>query len=45
MANKRYQEVFQVSRNTASNDLRNLIEKKIIIKIGAEKRGLKYVLR
>ncbi len=45
MTNARYQELFEVSKRTASNDLQLLIEKGLINKIGTTGKGTFYVLQ
>jgi len=45
ITNARYQELFEVSKRTATNDLQLLIEKGLINKIGTTGRGTFYVLQ
>ncbi len=44
IANKEYQVLFGVSRNTASKDLNDLVEKRIVKRAGEGKRGIRYLL-
>ena len=44
ITNREYQDLFNISKRTASADLSDLVEKKVLKKIGRGKRGLKYVL-
>ena len=45
ITNARYQELFEVSKRTATNDLQLLIEKGLINKIGTTGKGTFYVLQ
>jgi ATP-dependent DNA helicase RecG len=45
ITNKEYQELFNISKRTATSDLSDLVEQEIFRKIGRGKRDLKYVLR
>ncbi len=40
-----YQEVFNVSKRTATNDLQSLTQKELIEKIGTTGKGTSYILR
>jgi ATP-dependent DNA helicase RecG len=42
--NIKYQELFDVSKRTATNDLQLLVEKGLITKIGTTGKGTSYVL-
>ena len=44
IANKEYQVLFGVSRNTASKDLNDLVEKRIVKRAGEGKRRIRYLL-
>lgn len=44
ITNKEYQEINACSRNTATNDLRKLIQKKIIKESGKRGAGAFYVI-
>jgi len=45
ISNKDYQDLFNVSRATATRDMRSLVEKEILKSEGKGKRDLKYVLK
>lgn len=45
ITNKEYQELFKVSRITATRDLSELVEKGILMRVGRGKRGTKYVIQ
>lgn len=45
ITNKEYQELFTISKRTATSDLAALVDHGIFRKIGRGKRDLKYVLR
>ena len=45
ITNKEYQELFKVSRITATRDLSELVEKGILMRVGRGKRGIKYVIQ
>jgi len=44
ITNKQYQELFRVSKPTATNDLKELVEKKILLRIGITGKGTSYAL-
>ncbi len=44
IANKEYQEVNDVARTTATEDLSDLVKRGVFIRVGKGKRGLKYIL-
>ncbi|SEW52368.1 ATP-binding protein [Chitinophaga arvensicola] len=45
ISNREYQELFNVSKRTASYDLQLLLEKNLILKIGSTGKGTYYVLQ
>ena len=45
ITNKKYQDLFNVSKRTASYDLQLLLEKDLIAKIGSTGKGTRYVLQ
>lgn len=45
ITNKEYQELFTISKRTATSDLADLVDHEIFRKMGRGKRDLKYVLR
>lgn len=45
ITNKEYQELFKVSKRTATNDLQLLLEKNLILKVGSTGKGTYYTLR
>ncbi|MDR3712357.1 MAG: ATP-binding protein [Puia sp.] len=45
ITNNKYQELFGVSKRTATNDLQLLVEKDLITKIGTTGKGTSYTLR
>lgn len=45
ISNTEYQVLFDISRNTASNDLNGLVEKGIAIWTGEGKRSTRYLLK
>jgi ATP-dependent DNA helicase RecG len=45
ITNKQYQELFNVSKRTASYDLQLLLEKGLIAKVGSTGRGTRYILQ
>lgn len=45
ITNKEYQELFTVSKRTATSDLSDLVNKEIFKKIGKGKRDLRYMLK
>lgn len=45
ITNTQYQELFQVSKRTATNDLQSLIEKQLLLKVGTTGKGTHYVLQ
>jgi len=45
ITNKKYQELNNVSKRTATRDFENLIKKDIIIQIGITGRGTEYTLK
>ena len=45
ITNKEYQELFTISKRTATSDLADLVDHGIFRKMGRGKRDLKYVLR
>lgn len=44
ITNREYQEINSVSRRTATSELKELVEKDVLKKIGTGKRDLKYIL-
>ena len=45
ITNAQYQNLFNVSKRTASNDLQLLMEKNLLLKIGTTGKGTYYVLQ
>lgn len=45
ITNNKYQELFSVSKRTATNDLQLLVEKELIAKIGTTGKGTSYILQ
>lgn len=45
ITNIKYQELFSVSKRTATNDLQLLVEKELITKIGTTGKGTSYILQ
>jgi ATP-dependent DNA helicase RecG len=45
ITNIKYQELFSVSKRTATNDLQLLVEKELIAKIGTTGKGTFYILQ
>jgi len=45
ITNNKYQELFSVSKRTATNDLQLLVEKELITKIGTTGKGTSYILQ
>jgi predicted HTH transcriptional regulator len=45
ITNKEYQELFTISKRTATSDLSDLVNKGIFKKTGTGKRDLRYKLR
>jgi ATP-dependent DNA helicase RecG len=44
ISNQQYQELFSVSKPTATRDLRELVRTKIVVAVGRGKRDIRYVL-
>ena len=45
MTNAQYQELFTVSKRTATNDLQFLVQGKLISKVGSTGKGINYILK
>lgn len=45
ITNQQYQDLFNISKRTASNDLQLLLEKGLILKVGSTGKGTHYILK